>query len=204
LAAKAAVRSSSLAAIVAALVSVLALVLLATPARASLVVALDMPTLVQRADHIAVVDVGTISMAWDETHEHILTTIDLAVVETMKGPLKPASHFTLVQPGGTVGDLSMKVFGMTPFSSGERALVFLRGTSAAASVVGMSQGKRIIQREAATGRWMVGVPDQAGASFVRTRATASSTSLPIFELRARPLDDLRAEIQGLVSKATAK
>jgi hypothetical protein len=174
----------------------------APPARASLVIALDMPTLVQRADHIALVDVGKISMAWDETHEHILTTIDLSVVETMKGPLKPAAHVTLVQPGGTVGDISMKVFGMTPFSSGERALVFLRGAPNAAAVVGMSQGKRIVRRDVATGRWMVGVPDQAGASFVRT--TSTSTSPPIFEMRARPLDDLRVEIQGLVSKAPAK
>jgi hypothetical protein len=172
------------------------------PARASLVLALDMPTMVQRADHIAVVDVGKISMAWDETHEHIFTSIELSVVETMKGPLKPATHLTLVQPGGTVGDISMKVYGMTPFSTGERALVFLRGASDGASVVGMSQGKRIVRRDVTTGHWMVHVPDQAGASFVRT--TPATTSLPIFEMRARPLDDLRTEIQGLVSKASNK
>ena len=180
-----------------------ALALPAPAARASLILALDMPTLVQRADHIAVVDVGKISMAWDETHQHILTTVDLSVVETMKGPLKPASHVMLVQPGGTVGDISMTVFGMTPFTSGERALVFLRGAAETAAVVGMSQGKRVVRREVATGRWMVGVPDQAGASFVRT-ASSSSASVPILEMRARSLDDLRAEIQGLVSKAHGK
>ena len=174
----------------------------ARPAGASLVVALDMPTMVQRADHIAVVDVGKVSMAWDDSHEHILTTIELTVIETMKGPLKPAEHLKLVQPGGTVGDISMKVYGMTPFSTGERALVFLRGAPGGASVVGMSQGKRAIRRDATTGSWLVHVPDQAGASFVRT--TPATTTLPIFEMRARPLDQLRAEIQTLVGKAIAK
>jgi hypothetical protein len=189
-------------AVVASFAVIAALALLAPPARASLVVALDMPTMVQRADHIAVVDVGKISMAWDETHEHIFTTIELSVVETMKGPLKPAAHLALVQPGGTVGDISMKVYGMTPFSTGERALVFLRGAPDGASVVGMSQGKRAVRRDATTGQWMVHVPDQAGASFVRT--TPASTPLPIFEMRARPLDELRLDIQRLVGKATGR
>ena len=38
------------------------------------------------------------------SHERILTTIDLAVVESWKGGAAPATHFTVVQPGGTVGD----------------------------------------------------------------------------------------------------
>ena len=107
----------------------------APPATASLVVALDTPTMVQRADQVAVVDVVSVSSAWDETHEHILTTIDLAVVESWKGPMTPATHIKLVQPGGTVGDISMVVHGMTRFVPGERALVFLRGEVGSASVV---------------------------------------------------------------------
>src|SRR5262249_47724325 len=81
----------------------------AAPAGASIVIALDLPSMVARADHVAVVDVVSVKSAWDARRERILTTIDLAVVETWKGPAAPASHFTLVQPGGTVGDTEMVV-----------------------------------------------------------------------------------------------
>jgi hypothetical protein len=171
------------------------------PARASLVVALDLPTMVERADQVAVVDVGSVSSAWDDKHERILTTIDLSVVESWKGSMAPAAHIKVVQPGGSVGDIQMTVFGMTHFTPGERALVFLRGTPSGASVVGMAQGKRLVRRDSATGRWMVHAPDRAGASFVRapsSTTTAPASTPPVFETRLRGLDELRAEVRGLV------
>jgi hypothetical protein len=171
-------------------------------ARASLVVALDLPTMVAQADHVAVVDVAGVSAAWDAKHQRILTTIDLSVVEAWKGPMTPASHVKVVQPGGTVGDIQMTVFGMTPFTPGERALVFLRGTPAAASVVGMSQGKRLVRRDGATGRWMVAAPDRAGASFVRAPGASAATP-PVFDAKVRTLDELHAEIRGLMAPAKA-
>ena len=180
-------------------------------ADASLVLALDTQAMLKRADHVAVVDVGSITAAWDEAHEHILTTVDLTVVESWKGPMAPAMHIKVVQPGGTVGDLSMVVFGMSRFTSGERALVFLSGSPTSATVVGMSQGKRAVRRDPATGRWMVHAPEAAGATFVRpksttapstaplTTPTAPAATPPIFETRLRPLDDLRVEIRDLIN-----
>jgi hypothetical protein len=170
----------------------------APPATASLMIALDLPTMVTRAEHVAVVDVMSVKSAWDDRHERILTTIDLAVVETWKGPAAPASHLTIVQKGGTVGDTVMTVFGMSRFTPGERALVFLEGPVERARVVGMAQGKRLVRKDVATGRWMVGVPDRSGAAFVRPSPTATS---PVFETRARPIEDLRAEIQALTAKS---
>lgn len=178
-------------------------------ARASLVVALDLPSMVERADHVAVVDVNSVSSAWDDKHERIFTTIDLSVVETWKGPMATASHLKVVQPGGVVGDIQMTVFGMSQFTPGERALVFLRGTPTAASVVGMAQGKRLVRRDASTGRWMVHAPDRAGASFVRVPTNGSSapgaspaaksSTPPVFETRLRGLDELRTEVRGLMT-----
>jgi hypothetical protein len=175
-------------------------------ARASLVVALDLPTMVERADHVAVVDVTAVSAAWDDKHERIFTTIDLSVVESWKGAMAPASHVRIVQPGGQVGDIQMTVFGMSQFTPGERALVFLRGTPGAASVVGMAQGKRLVRRDGATGRWMVHAPQRQGASFVRAPGgTVSPTSTPpVFETRLRGLDELRTEVRDLVGKSSAR
>lgn len=176
--------------------------LAAVPARASLVLALDMPTMVQRADHVAVVDVASVRAAWDENHERILTTIELNVVEAWKGSMTPAARIKVVQPGGTVGDITMVVFGMSRFSAGERALVFLRGSATDASVVGMAQGKRSLRRDLASGRWMVHTSDPAGASFVRT--APSRAPLPVFDTRVRPIDELRTEIRDMVGKANGR
>src|SRR5262249_23980147 len=103
---------------------VFSLLLAAVPARASLVLALDLQTMVSRADHVAVVDVASVKADWDARHEQILSTIDLVVVESWKGGAAPGSHLTVVQLGGTVGDLTQTVHGMTRFAPGERAVVF--------------------------------------------------------------------------------
>ncbi|SRR6266540_4765591 len=179
----------------------LAVVLTASrPAAASLVIALDLPTMVTRADHVAVVDVVSVSSAWDERKERILTTIDLAVVETWKGPAAPASHVSIVQRGGTVGDTEMMVYGMSRFQPGERALVFLEGTLDHARVVGMSQGKRPMRMDTATGRWLVHAPDRSGAAFIKQRG--STLPSPVFDARLRPIDELRAEIRALTPTTT--
>ncbi len=119
------------------------------------------------------------------------------MVDRWKGDAA-ATHFTVRQLGGTVGDLTMVVNGMSQFSVGERALVFLRGTPQRAAVLGMSQGKRVVRRNADTGAWVVHAPERAGATFVRS-APSSGTS-PLFEMRARPLDALRDEVRTLAAQ----
>jgi len=171
---------------------------IAAPARASLVLALDLPAMVSRADHVAVVDVASVKADWDARHEQILTTIDLVVVESWKGGDAPASHMTVVQPGGTVGDLTQTIHGMTRFVPGERAVVFLSGRPGGATVVGMAQGKRLVRRDGATGRFLVHAPDKAGATFIRS--TQATTPSPVFELHARPLEDLRADVRALAAR----
>jgi hypothetical protein len=172
--------------------------LLAVPApgSASLILALDLPTLVSRADQISVVDVVSVTSAWNETHDRITTTIDVKVVDSWKGAAAPATHVQVVQPGGTVGEIEMRVDGMPRFQVGERTLLFLRlhGGGARASVVGMAQGKRPVTREANSDRWMVSAPDRAGADFVRT----TPASAAIFTARPRTLTDLRTEVRALV------
>ena len=170
-------------------------------ASASLVVALDLPTMVERADLVAVVDVVSVSAAWDDKHERILTTVELSVVESWKGPMAPASHVTIVQPGGQVGDIQMTVFGMSQFTRGERALVFLRGTPSEASVVGHGAGQAHGAPRRRHGA-LDGARAQPPGRDVRARAPGSSTSTAD-RLRdaLRGLDDLRTEVRGLVGKS---
>jgi hypothetical protein len=165
---------------------------------ASLVLALDLETMVARASNVAVVDVMSVTAAWDERHEQILSTITLTVVESWMGTAAPATRLVVVQPGGSVGDIIQTVHGMTQFSPGERAVVFLQGPPERAHVVGMAQGKRLVRRDSTSGRFLVHAPDRAGATFVRT--TPASGTSPVFDMRARPLEDLRADVRTLAAK----
>jgi hypothetical protein len=171
-----------------------------TPGSASLILALDLPTLVSRSDQISVVDVVSVTSAWNAAHDRITTTIDVKVVDSWKGASAPATHLHVLQSGGTVGEIEMRVDGMPRFQVGERTLLFLRLRAGAdhASVVGMAQGKRPVTREAGSDRWMVTAPERAGADFVRT-TPASAT---IFTARPRALTDLRKEVRALAGAGT--
>jgi len=175
------------------------LALLAAPAPASLILALDLPAMAQRADAVAVVEVTSARAAWDSAHQRILSTIEVAVVESWKGSPAPATRITIRQPGGTVGDVTMVVSGMPRFSLGERALVFLQGPAERATVVGMAQGKRAIHRDpAGSGRWLVDPPERAGASYVGASVAAPE------QWARRPLDEVRAQVRDLVARARAR
>ena len=163
-------------------------VLDAGPAHASILMALELPDLVRQSEHIAVVEVESIKAAWDERHERIYSTIELKVIESWKGQADAPTpqRLTIVQPGGTVGDISMTVTGLGSFSPGERSLVFLRGPAVRAQVVGMTQGKRPMRFEAASRRWMVSPPDLRSATLVRSPATTSPKTTPLVRGTAAP------------------
>lgn len=191
------------------------------PAAASIVVAMDLPALVKQADHIAVVDVLSTSADWDAKHEKIFTTVELKVVERWKGA--PAAgvedHLRVVQPGGTVGDLTMTVTGLSTFSPGERALVFLRGAAGNARVLGLGQGKRPMRLEPSSGKWLISRPNLRQATLVKPRATTTGpapssgqtagkatpivpVTPPADATRERALDDMRSEVKSLLGAAT--
>ena len=153
--------------------------------RASIVLALDLPRLVQEADHIAVVDVTSVHAAWDERHERIYSTIELNVVETWKAAAAEAAspdHLTIIQAGGTVGDIRMTVMGLGTFVPGERSLVFLRGPANHAQLVGMTQGKRSMRYESSSRHWLVAPPDLRQIKLV-SPALAVPRSTPLAPAR---------------------
>ena len=162
----------------------------ARPARASMVLAMDLGELTQKAERIVVGEVTSVRSAWDAKHERILTTVELRVAEAWKGQMPGDGRITIVQPGGVAEGIEMRVHGMPVFNPGERAVVFLRGgVSQPQSVVGMGQGKRGLRFEAASKRWMVDGGDRSAAVKLdargRTLPAAPETPLPLEELRRR-------------------
>jgi hypothetical protein len=168
----------------------------ASSASATLILALDLPAMVGRADRIAVVDVVSVTASWNERHDRISTSIELKVVDCWKGGLAPGASLTIRQPGGTVDDFTTIVDGMPHFAPGERTLVFVHGPTDRATVVGLTQGKRPMHRDPSSGGWMVAAPDRAGADFVRPRSAAGA---PVIETHPRTLDALRTEVRALAT-----
>jgi hypothetical protein len=126
--------------------------------QASLLRLMSLPELVATADQIVVARVVSSSAAWDASHRKIVSTFAVDVDERWKG--SGEKHLVIVQPGGTVGDIEMTVYGMPSFVQGERSLLFLQDTSRL-QVVGMAQGKRPLHWDVASEQWLVGPADNS-------------------------------------------
>ena len=123
------------------LVSVLALPF---GAEATLVEALTLSQLVERADVAAEVVARDQHVHWD-SERRIVTDIQLEVLDSLKGDV--GTDFVLTVFGGAIGDLGMRIEGEPTLVNGERYVVFARTYNNGWRPVGMSQGvMRIEQR----------------------------------------------------------
>jgi hypothetical protein len=177
------------------IVAAAAIVGIVPAAEASMLRSMSLAELVSQADDIVVAKVVSVSAAWDPAHRRILSTIEIDVEEAWKGS-SASRHLTIVQPGGSVGDIEMTVHGMPTFSVAERALLFLRRIAEREVVVGMSEGKRSLRWSPTSNQWFVDSPDSACT-------VEPSTEGNIRHVAARPsvgLDSIRAEVRALVSE----
>ncbi|MFH1263679.1 MAG: hypothetical protein V1495_09600 [Pseudomonadota bacterium] len=132
---------------------IVATLLLAGEARATMMLELNTTQLTQQARTVQVGKVTSSWSSWDSGKRMIFTYVKLKVDQTIKG--QPQSEVMFRMPGGRTGGIGMVVHGMASFHPGERALVFLQQDSdGAPSLVGMAQGKFQIYRSAVTGEDM--------------------------------------------------
>jgi hypothetical protein len=171
----------------------------ARPAHASLVLAMDLPSLTEEADRVVVGEVMSVKSAWDAEHRRILTTVEVQVAEAWKGEMPSGRTLKIVQPGGVVDDIEMKVHGLPRFSTGERAVLFLRGSAINASLVGLGQGKRGLSLDQGTRRWMAAPADRSAAVKVDERGQMQPAPASPGDERM-PLDDLRSRVRALLQK----
>lgn len=174
------------------LVVVLVLGLARSP-QASLLATMSLRELVASSDRIVLVKVISVQSTWDSSHRKIFSTINVDTEQIWKGQPMAAGRTSIVQPGGTVGDMEMTVGGMPRFAPGERALLFLRG-QLHPQVVGMSQGKRLLELDRQSGRWFLQPPD---ITCVVERGTDAKLR------HAQPaapvdLDDFHAQVESLL------
>ncbi|MFQ5591011.1 MAG: hypothetical protein ACE5HE_07615 [Phycisphaerae bacterium] len=96
------------------------------------------------SDHAGQVIVGTVQSVrsyWADSPRRIESEITLAQVVYLKGAL-PGSEptFTLIVPGGSVGQTHMQITDAPTFGVGEEWILFLLPTYKTFPVVGLSQG----------------------------------------------------------------
>jgi hypothetical protein len=170
----------------------LASLLLPSLAAASLVQAIDLTEMTSQSDRIVVAQVLSAQSEWDSSHQTIQTRFEIQVEEVWKG--SPAERVVIVQPGGTVGDMEMRVHGMPNFSVGEKAVLFLAGRNAS-RVVGMSQGKRSLRWDGMGKRWMA----DAAESSALVRRDYQGRLRPVQPEPSMGLDELRQRVRALVN-----
>ena len=171
----------------------LTILLVPSLAAGSLVQAVDLAGLTARAERIVVAQVVSAKSEWDSSRRTIHTRIEINVEETWKGTVAPGEHIVIVQPGGSVGDIEMRVHGMPSFALGEKTVLFLAG-QAAPRVVGMSQGKRPLRWDGMAKRWEA---EGAEHSAVVRRDSQGRLQAALAE-PAAGLDEFRQRVRALV------
>ena len=141
--------------------------------------------------------------AWDNSHRYIWTHYELAVRDTLKGPV--GARFVISEPGGMVDGIGMRVSGAPEFQVGEEIIVFayqtpidywrVRGYSQGSFRVGAASGPesggvRLVTPMESAGLKLIG-PDQPTIGPTARRPL----ELSAFKSQVRTLIRLSTEVR---------
>ena len=166
---------------------------------ASMVLAMELPEIAAAADAIVVAEVIASHSHFEEDHQAIRTEVQLQVQESWKGQFLGKNRtLKVIQPGGVVGDMEMKVHGLPSFLAHEKAVLFLTARDKAHAefgfvLTGLGQGKRRLFADA-RGEWMAAPPDRS-AAVLKNRSGAFGPAVPEPTVR---LSDLRQQVKLLL------
>lgn len=166
---------------------------MASSATATTLINQDTQALVSSSSDIVVGRVASVRPHWDEWHEHIVTDVDVEVIQSLKGAQQ---RFTLTQLGGEVDGMRLTVPGCPTFKLGEEALLFVwRDSRGRAQVNGLGQGKFEVRRDPISQeRCLIrNVPGMAFDDARSLRALRTGHAPPRVTLE-RMLGEIRADL----------
>jgi hypothetical protein len=161
----------------------------------SVVVALSVEEMAQRADLIVMGEVVSVQTSWSSDHRHIYRRVVVNAEEAWKGPIDPGTQVTLVVPGGDLEGVSEKVIGEPPFVAGMRGAFFLERAGSTHRLIGLSQGffessaQGLVQR---TGGLALAHPSASGYRISAHGAEAAAPTT---------VDALRSQVLGALHPA---
>lgn len=120
-------------------------VLVAFSALATTLVAMDVPALTRASDLVVRGTVVRVESRWTNDHQRIVTDNEILVSETLKGN-QVGKTVVAMQPGGVVGEVGQLVHGAAKFTLGDEVVVFLEKRGDRAFVVGLAQGRFVVDR----------------------------------------------------------
>lgn len=159
--------------------------LLASPALATTLVALDVPGLTKLSDVVVRARVNKVEAKWNGDRTRIFTHAQLQTVEVLKG--NASTEVTAIQPGGEVGELGQIVHGTAKFTPGEELVVFLERRGPFYTVTGMVQGKFVLvsgDKGVIEARPAVGASDHLVESATQQPVGAKLAVMPYEQLKS--------------------
>jgi hypothetical protein len=165
----------------------LALLVLAVPLRATVLVPTDLGQLSRDAHAIARGYVVAVDGRWTDDRRTIETIVTLSPESYLKGELGEAVQFRV--PGGTLGRFRNIVVGAPQFRVGQHVIVFLGANGPAIPfVIGLGQGVYQVNRDDG-GRWIVLPPPvvPTAGPVIRGSAARRPAMLTDFERTVREL-----------------
>jgi hypothetical protein len=120
------------------------------PAMAGSVVSMSLPAMAELTGQAIIGKVASKRSYWAEHPRRIETELVFSDVEYLKGEMPgSAETFTLILPGGVVGDMQMRIGCAPEFEIGQRWYLMLLPTYKTFPIVGLSQGCFLIRPDAA-------------------------------------------------------
>jgi hypothetical protein len=173
------------------------------PARASVVLAMDLAELVAGSRHIVIGTALDGHARYRDAGKVIVTDVRLRVREALKGDSHPGDTLVVTHLGGRLSDLALSVPGEASFQPGQPVLVFLRDSVFAGElqVVGMAQGLMALSD---SGPDPTVLPGGQGMALVQRGADGKLRDAPDALWQPRPLQDVRDEIQRLLAATGAR
>jgi len=158
----------------------------ALAARATTIIRLDLPQLVNQSDSIVQGRVENVAVQWDGARNLAFTYITVSVEDPLKGERRRT--VTIRQLGGKIGAMHVTVAGMPQFRKGESVITFLKAQDDGTfQVVGMNQGKYEIADDFA-------VSNVSGVEVLNPKTGRIET--PVYVDRA-PVESFKAKIREL-------
>jgi hypothetical protein len=163
-------------------------------ARATVVEALDLDTLVQESDEVVL---ARVIKQWSLLDERgrIVTDFQMQVEQSEKGNSVPGSAVVVRKLGGIVDGKGMRISGEPSFTDGELVLLFgTHGKKAYLRPVGMGQGAmRVYEQDGQ--RWARS--DAQGMLLTKPGATTTKSRAALAE--PRKLDELLQDVRAIVA-----
>ncbi|MCL2011777.1 MAG: hypothetical protein FWG75_03165 [Cystobacterineae bacterium] len=166
--------------------------------QATVLMALDLDTLTQRADLVMRAEVLSLEAKTRGSPGRILTDVELRMMECWKGSCPDV--LTAFVAGGREGVVEQRMSGSAQFMPGEECVVFLKAQGRNRfRVLGMAQGKYRLEWKADLSE-PVAIPEKIDAELIYSDAQRMVMPLR----REMPLSQLRQKVRGKLLPVDAK